>query len=74
MTAEKEDIEELGRLRNRHVAKILTFLGDCPPYLEKAIKKEFTLFAEDIEANIIHRGRLEYERQQWMDQTSTQYN
>ena len=68
------DIEELGRLRNRHVAKILTFLGDAPPYLETAIKKQFTLFADDIEANIINRGRQDYERQQRLDKTTPQHH
>ena len=46
--------EELGRLRNRHVAKLLSHLGETPPYLEIAIKRAFSMFAEDVEANIIH--------------------
>ena len=46
-------VTELGRLRNRHVAKLLSFLGDSPPYLENAVKRAFTMFAEDVEANII---------------------
>ena len=45
---------ELGRLRNRHVAKLLSYLGDSPPYLETAIKKSFSMFAEDVENNIIN--------------------
>ncbi len=49
-----EQIKELGRLRNRHVAKLLDFLGDSPPYLETAIKRALSMFAEDVEANIIH--------------------
>jgi len=48
-------IKELARLRNRHVAKLLNHLGETPPYLESAIKKSLTLFAEDVEANIINR-------------------
>ena len=51
--------QELSRLRNRHVAKLLDHLGDVPPYLEIAIKRSLTMFAEDVEANIInseHRG------------------
>jgi hypothetical protein len=52
---------ELSRLRNRHVAKVLTHLGDPPPYIQQAIKRSFSMFADDIEANIIeqhseHRG------------------
>ena len=46
-------VTELQRLRNRHVAKLLSFLGDPPPYLENAVKRAFTMFAEDVEANII---------------------
>ena len=48
-------IKELSRLRNRHVAKLLAHLGDAPPYLEIAIKRGLTMFAEDVEANIINR-------------------
>ena len=46
--------DELARLRNRHVAKLLSYLGETPPYLETAIKKGFSMFAEDVEANIIN--------------------
>jgi len=44
---------EIRRLRNRHVAKLLSLLGNTPPYLEIAIKKAFSMFAEDVENNII---------------------
>lgn len=47
-------ITELGRLRNRHVAKLLSYLGETPPYLETAIKKAFSMFSQDVEANIIN--------------------
>ncbi len=50
----EEKLAEIGRLRNRHVAKLLDFLGDCPPYLETAIKRSYSMFAEDVEANIIN--------------------
>jgi hypothetical protein len=50
----EEAIKEIGRLRNRHVAKLLTYLGESPPFLETAIKKGFSMFAEDVEANIIN--------------------
>ena len=51
----REDaIKEIGRLRNRHVAKLLSYLGESPPFLETAIKKGFSMFAEDVEANIIN--------------------
>lgn len=46
--------KELARLRNRHVAKILTYLGDPQPYLESAIKKTLSQFADDVEVNIIN--------------------
>ncbi len=52
-------ITELGRLRNRHVAKLLSHLGDQPPYLESAIKRSFSMFAEDVEANIINSDKSE---------------
>lgn len=45
--------EELARLRNRHVAKLLSYLGDTPPYLETAIKRSMSMFAEDVDQNII---------------------
>lgn len=51
--------KELSRLRNRHVAKLLSHLGEVPPYLESAIKKSLSLFAEDVEANIINSDHRE---------------
>jgi hypothetical protein len=51
--------QELARLRNRHVAKLLDYLGDTPPYLEAAVKKGFSMFAEDVEANIINSDNSE---------------
>lgn len=53
------DQAELARLRNRHVAKLLSYLGETPPYLESAIKKSFTMFAEDVDANIINSDTQE---------------
>jgi hypothetical protein len=50
-------IIELGRLRNRHVAKLLSHLGEQPPYMEQAIKRAFTMLAEDVEANIINSDK-----------------
>ena len=58
-------IAELSRQRNRHVGKLLSFLGDSPPYLEMAIKREFTLFQEDVLENIINseqNGNYESQR------------
>lgn len=51
--------KELSRLRNRHVAKLLTYLGDPQPYLESAIKKTLSQFAEDVEVNIINSDNSE---------------
>jgi len=51
---EIRQVKELARLRNRHVAKLLSFVGEQPPYLETAIKKEFSMFADDVQANIIN--------------------
>ncbi len=56
-------IKELGRLRNRHVAKILDFLGELPPYLETAIKRSYSMFAEDVETNIINSEPGDYNEQ-----------
>ena len=63
MTAEEKvkAITELGRLRNRHVAKLLSYLGDSPPYLETAIKKAFTMFSEDVATNILNSDKIEGE-------------
>ena len=46
-------IAEVGRLRNRHVAKLLTYLGDTPEYLQAAIKRAFSMYAQDIADNVI---------------------
>ena len=54
MIDREKAITELGRLRNRHVAKLLSFLGESPPYLETAVKRSLTMFAEDVETNIIN--------------------
>ena len=41
---------ELSRLRNMNVSQLLRFLGgDVPPYMEAAIKRQFTNFAHDVE-------------------------
>jgi hypothetical protein len=52
-------VDELGRLRNRHVAKILDFLDSPPPYIEAAIKRSYSMFAEDVERNIINSDNSE---------------
>ena len=54
LTEKTAQLTELARLRNRHVAKLLDYLGDAPPYLETAIKRGLTMFAEDVAANIIN--------------------
>ena len=56
MNETRTAITELGRLRNRHVAKLLDYLGDVPPYMETAIKKSFSMFAVDVERNIINNS------------------
>jgi hypothetical protein len=40
----------VNELRNKHVKKLLNHLGGdaVPPYLQKAIKRSFSEFAEDI--------------------------
>jgi hypothetical protein len=54
LTGRTAQLTELARLRNRHVAKLLDYLGDAPPYLETAIKRGLTMFSEDVAANIIN--------------------
>lgn len=54
------DQEELSRLRNRHVGKLLTFLGkDLAPCIERAIKHQFTLFESDVLVNIVNSDHRE---------------
>ncbi len=59
MIDREQAIAEIGRLRNRHVAKLLSFLGDAPPYLDNAIKRAFTMFADDVTENIINSENRE---------------
>jgi len=59
MMDEESAKKELARLRNRHVAKLLTYLGDAQPYLESAIKKSMSQFAQDVEVNIINSDNSE---------------
>ena len=44
------DINMIDELRNRHVKKLLNHLGgtSVPPYLQKAIKRSYSEFVEDI--------------------------
>ena len=53
---------DINDLRNHHVKKILIFLGgdDVPPYLQKAIKKAFSEFAEDVSNKDNNSGQKEY--------------
>lgn len=67
-TAEQEIImspedqkDELGRLRNRHVAKLLSFIGNATPIIEAAIKTQFSMFADDVAVNIL--GVTPYSRE-----------
>jgi hypothetical protein len=49
-TGQEMDTGMVNELRNFHVKKLLNHLGgiDVPPYLQKAIKRSFSEFAEDI--------------------------
>ena len=45
---------EISRLRNRHVARLLDDLStSVPPVIINAIKREFTYFANDITELVI---------------------
>ena len=59
MMEQQKAIKELARLRNRHVAKLLSHLGDVPPYLEAAIKRGLSMFADDVETNIINSDQMD---------------
>ena len=50
---EQEAIKELARLRNRHVAKLLSFIGPVSQMMERAIKAELSQFEEDCAVNIL---------------------
>lgn len=52
--------QELNRLRNRHVAKLLAHLGGdtVAPYIQAAIKTEFNYFTEDVE-NLFQQAQRE---------------
>ncbi len=53
---QEESLTELARLRNRHVAKLLTFLGQgTAPYIERAIKQSMSMFESDVAVNILDR-------------------
>lgn len=50
----KAQTSELMRLRNRHVAKLLCFLGDDQPrYIARAIKQSYNWMIDDVQANIL---------------------
>jgi len=60
MMERNQALEEVARLRNRHVAKLLSHLGnDVAPYLAIAIKKALSMFAEDVCRNIIDEEQSE---------------
>lgn len=49
----KAQTKELGRLRNRHVAKLLNVLGpDAPEYIIAGLKRSYSFFETDIQTNI----------------------
>lgn len=58
---------ELSRLRNMNVSQIMRFLGgDVPPYIEAAIKRQFTSFAQDVENGFLlaepaHTGAADHD-------------
>jgi hypothetical protein len=58
----EQAVAEVGRLRNRHVAQLLDYLGDQPRYLQTAIRVQFSKLADDIVANLIDGGAEEYLR------------
>ena len=54
--------EHVGRLRNRHVAKLLTNLsevGQLPKITENEIKREFSYFANDVIEQVLGQHKLQ---------------
>ena len=53
--------EQISDLRNHHVKRLLNHLGggEVAPYLQKAIKRSFPEFAEDIEKGHSHDTELQ---------------
>ena len=54
--------EQVNRLRNRHVAKLLTNLnevGQLPRMTENEIKREFTFFANDVVEQVLSQHKLQ---------------
>lgn len=64
MLKREEALSEIGRLRNRHVAKLLSHIGEQPPYLESAIKRAFSMFADDVTTNIINSDNSEVQHEE----------
>jgi hypothetical protein len=59
-TNTEDALDELNRLRNRHVRKFIEHLGDhTPPYLQIHIKKTLTNFADDVADYVLPRQRGE---------------
>ena len=57
-----EQAEQVNRLRNRHVAKLLTNLseiGQLPQITENEIKREFSFFASDVIEQVICKQKLQ---------------
>ena len=57
-----EQTEQVNRLRNRHVAKLLTNLseiGQLPQVTENEIKREFTFFANDVIKQVLCQHKLQ---------------
>ena len=54
--------EQVNKLRNRHVAKLLTNLSQInqlPDVVENEIKREFSFFADDIIAQVISKQKVQ---------------
>ena len=59
--------EQVGRLRNRHVARLLTNLSEVgllPKITENEIKREFSYFANDVIEQVLGQNNkdVSYER------------
>ena len=57
-----EQVGQVVRLRNRHVAKLLTNLsevGQLPRITENEIKREFSYFANDVIEQVLGFNKLQ---------------
>lgn len=52
----RTEVETIDSLTSRHIAKLLTRLGDTiAPVVESEIKRQFRFLADDIKKQVLHK-------------------